>query len=493
MSHSTDPTTPRFGATFEEELQTQADVLQSMFDDPGLTRLRSRAPSHPAVWRYDSITRLLRQKGQWASEEEDDLFGALAAMVFDRTTWAFLQEQDDFWAFLSNADARRKVQSRIRNPTTFDDVLAELFIAGWLRSKGVAAELLEKEGFPDLELEWDHRPSWAEVKRIRVGTSVARIQAVLKRANTQIKRTQGTGVVYILIGRPAARAAFDDRTPSDIRPYVAEVERRLASGLLRSVSEVVLVWDDRMIFDDVSGQILHAFRRTSRHLSHRAPRSACALPKEALTVGSTFVMRGHYKSSRVSDSTSLPPITTGSVKVSPMFRDNNNVAGGIRVPHAVEALSDPDDRRIFEIGGLSFILATRKVSTGKDPYVMLLVAKTEGGEVELLHGFRLYQPRVQLDQLANDPFLAFQVLLSRYGLPVSVGNQHGLLVPFARFDAQGGGDATSIVSGQCPKDESFVLGAFIKVLEKNPRQIEASWVFGVNTSRYFRAARDHRS
>lgn len=209
-------------ASLAEELRRQLLALEAMFDDPGLDALRQDVQTHPAVSRYDLLRSLVARNGSFAAAEETDVFLSMSAAMLDRMTWAADPVASDYWDVIPDADTREFVRRRLRLPQFFDDVAAELFYWGWLRSVGFDVERGEAEGLPDLQVARAGATVWADVKRIHVGTAPKRVRRVIAKASKQIQRAEPgeAGVAMIHIARSGLRAAFDDRVPSDVEPYV---------------------------------------------------------------------------------------------------------------------------------------------------------------------------------------------------------------------------------------------------------------------------------
>src|SRR5438309_935644 len=206
---------------FQQELRSQAAILEGMFQDPALQALRRRYPKHPAVERYD-LLRAFLEGGRIAFSKELALLRAMAAMMFDRSTWATTPPQDDYWSFVTDPAQRARAKELAKDPNQFGDLMAEVFVWGLLVSAGIRTRWVEQPGLPDLALAVGSADDlWADVKHIRLGSAVDRIQDHIAKANRQIKAASArAGLVFIHIDRQPERAALDDRTPSDVRSFV---------------------------------------------------------------------------------------------------------------------------------------------------------------------------------------------------------------------------------------------------------------------------------
>ena len=245
--------------------------LGQMFGDEGLTRLRGRSPRHPAVALYEVLLAMeaSRATARWPDEYEQ--VAAVATLGLDFSTWAPQPPYDDFWSFL-DPETRDWTLGMLAQADQFEDAMAELFTWGWLRSEGFNARRVNDEGESDIVL--DHDDPWrCEVKRIHVGTPAERVARVVTKANQQIKKSDpdSAGTLFISLARAPTRAAFDDRIPNDVEPYISAVNDALRR-YHRSVAQVVVMWDDVMILGDRPDPVLYAFRRRSVAVEHQSPR-----------------------------------------------------------------------------------------------------------------------------------------------------------------------------------------------------------------------------
>ena len=258
---------------------------------------------------------------------------------------------------------------------------------------------------------------------------------MIKKANSQIKRadTDGVGAVFMLIERPQQRVVFDDALPVEVKLYVDEVERELGSGYSRSVGAVAIAWDDYMLIGDFPEPTWYVHRRRTVVREHRAPRRALRLPRTALEVGRTVALPIIWSASAGS-ARPLPPIRIENVLVTPVFRQECELPGHVRSVHAVAALREPDALVEYKLAGSTLLLATKWIPVPKRSFNLLLMGRVrKAGTIELTLGFRVYGDRGSGESAAH-PVDVFMELLRRYGLPVSVGEQSGLLIPQATVE-----------------------------------------------------------
>jgi len=459
--------------------KAQCACLEAMFGDPRLERLRSRHPGHPAVVQYERLMGLEKNRVQWPDEFEP--VAALASVGLDFSVWTPDPPFDDFWDFLDE-ETRRWTVGIMENPDQYGDAMAELFVWGWIREQGIPAVRVNAEGRSDILVGADR--DWScEVKRIRKGTKPEHIRKVLAKANRQIKATavDGGGSVFIMVERAPRRVALDDRVPNDVQRLVEATRRALHAGQLRSIAQVVVAWDDVMMAGEAPEPMLYAFRRRSLIIEHPAPRQPARYPAKQMEIGRTMITMIRYEDrDKPEASPSLAAIPAGDISVSPLFRQENEFADGIRANHAVETLAEPDSLVRLAYDDWHILLATRGIDFADGPYTLLVVGIQEGaGPIQAVGGYRLYRQQNELD-LSRDALAAFRVLLDRYGLEISTPTQAGRFIPF--------GVLPPGVGLRIPDDnDSHIVSAVMKLRDDGSTEIAGA--YGLDTGRYRAALR----
>lgn len=474
----------RFGAPIEldEELSSQVALLEAMFDDPGLTALRRRHKDHPAVRRHDNLV-----AGRQTPPDEDlerQRLQDLSQGFWDRETWAQKPAARPFWSStVPEENQARMVENRIEDPQQFEDTTLELFAWGALRIAGIAAELQESEGQPDIRLPGSPQVGWLEVKRIHVGTVPSRARRVLTKANRQIKSVSldRAGTLYLFVGTTQEAAVFDDATPADVEQYIAEVQRTLGSSADKHVGQVVVGWDDFMVLGHFPDPVMYAFRRRALVLNH----ANAVSPPTDTDWASIFGFTSTTWVRPSSLSTARPaPLVTSKLVVGDLFQDRNSWVGGIRASHARRVLDSPDGLVEVQLAtqGMTVVLATKRIDLTGSPHVMLLIGYRRGDErLTLADGFRLRGSEAELEAWKVDPSTAFDQLLRRYGLPVSIGSEPAQL--FHVHHEAPGPLALSVRSADVSR---LAIAAFIK---STSELWEADWVYAVDDAAYRRSYR----
>lgn len=416
---------------FKREIRAQMTALGSMFNDPGLDRLRRRSPAHPAVQRYERLAPMAERVSFDPADELATLLDVSSAM-FDRHAWLVDAEGGDYWQIIPEEEARRVLRSRLADPAVFGDVVTELFFWGYLRGKGARVDLSAVTGMPDLRVGRNGTTVWADAKRIRAGTNPLRVRKVIGKASSQVKLADpsGVGAALLFVERHGLRANLDDRTPSDVAPYLLAVEREMGSNGSRSIGQVVVVWDDYMVMDDAGPRRSYYVRRRSSIVRHQHPRAAPLLPDDFWDVGLTVVMSvGH---SGQPPAGSLPPIAVGNTVIATSFRELTELHQGVRMGQALEVLADHDGEFREGCGDFDFLAVSRKVGLAPNQAVLLVLGRRfDDGRTIVEAGFRLVpSPSAgdDVDVLAGDPRRVIDGLVARFGVLIRAGGKTGTLL-----------------------------------------------------------------
>lgn len=483
---------PSFVGAIEPILKRECKLLGLLLNDPGLSSLRSKAPAHPAVKRLDKINGILTQtyKLQYPNEVDDVLEIGTAAL--DGMTIGSGASPETVLASIDDDEVLRQLRKRAADPEQFSDQMAAFNCWNLLRENGMNARLVEKEGFPDIELPpAQASSSWIECKRIRLGSVAGRARKVIVKASSQIEAADpgGVGVVYIFIERPQQRVVFDDVLPGDVAAYVAEVERELGSGHSRNVATVVVGWDDYLTIGEPPQRTMYFLRRRSLSRSNNNSLRQLGLSDEALVLGRTVVLPISWAAS-TEDHPPPAPIRIQNIAVTQLFRQECELPGYVRSVHAIEAMKHPDGIIKYDLGGITMVLATKWVAVASPPYLMLLISMIKDADLaEIEFGFRLYPDG---DFIAKDasPDQAFMQMLARYGLPVTVGDQCGLFIVHAQVKAEGG--AAKLIKVEQQSTGRVVLSTLMKTQGTSPPTVDIAWAFAIDAEGYAADVRKHR-
>jgi hypothetical protein len=469
-----------------EPLRNHLRSLESIFADPELANLRAKSPRHPAVAQFSEITDYLHHGLPYPDDVE--IARSVTSALLDRSIW-IAPVGGDPWEMLPDDEAKRQIQNRVRKSDQYNDVMAEVFYWSWLRSKGLPASLVEVEGKPDIYLSLiDYGELWIEVKRIRLGTRVNRVRKDIRKASSQIRRASesGAGAVVISLERAVARAALDDRVPSDVELYIAEAERELASGFSRNVAKVVIFWDDLSIDATVGAGISYRLHRRGVVLNHLNPVTTMGLGDATLGVDITAQLSGPWPQQLGTLTGHGPRLATSEFVVGPSFREFNAGTDGVRPHHALEAASDPDAeyRQTFADGSGKTSIITRRVTAARNPYTLvLMVHDLKDGSREIGDAYKLYHD--ENGKLSRDALTAFRAFVHLYGAPVGLEIDPGeviwaKLIMSARVNTSGRDIGLAL-----PADGgNYLTGATAISHHTDPPGFSVAFAYAVDVDKY---------
>lgn len=425
--------------------------LEAMFNEPRLGRLRTKQALHPAVAEWAVFHTLARELRHPLPSHEHEAIAVLRATL-DAMPWAPDPPTSDFWSFLDEA-SRRHVMARLRDEKSYPDVIAELFMWGWLKNeRGLAAERVERPGLADLVIDQGTpREVRGDVKRIHRSTTPGAVGRHVKKANDQIKKSQppGGGIAFLSLDLPVRYVdaeASHDHVSELVQPFI-DVARNAISRDNRSVSAVTLTWDEiRVGRRDRTAWVL--VRRRSRVLRHPDPLVPLALADEDVRPTMLASVQLEFPPPDVINQDPgellrvLRETTNRWRRVdATAIRRSQHVRGDmpgvitLQDEQVHATFRDPDGLAVHDVPG-SFTLATKRVTSAHDDHVLVLTAGwLPADRVWLVSGaFRLYADRFNdLDALQRDPNLAFATVLGRFGIRFSVAGGRAYWLPEVRI------------------------------------------------------------
>jgi hypothetical protein len=445
--------------------------LEAMFGRKGIQPLRRSCPDHPAV-RQIAALKQFAATGVVAYGAELKELGEIATMQIDQRMWPLPASDDDPWSFLPSERLRSEMKRRLREPGSFGDTLAELYVWARLRDDGFDVSLTEHEGTADLEIRRQDAIVFGDVKRVRLGSSPATVGSALTKANRQVKRSAGeeaAGVAFISITRPTERAALDDRVPADVQVFLDELRGELAGSQNRSIAAAIVYWDDIVVVER-EAEMGYFFRRRATVIRHSNARGRLAIAADDLTPTAWFGVGVRWPLPDETHWADLPvptPRARGSVVATPAFQQMNQRPIGVRAEHAIELFSNPD--KMTMLPG-NVVLATRDIAATPE-FTLLGIASIREDKTQISMVFKLYGvPR------KGDPESLLGIFLSRYGLPVRVGDSVASLHPAVPAPNDG-----ALVVIDNPPAEGF-SHLVAEMGEAGPRTLHC--VFGFDAGRY---------
>ena len=179
--------------------------------------------------QYDAIESIL------GNEQNDipsnvTLIEPVAQLVMDLSSWAKAADILNPWVFLPE-EIRARILQTILKPGAYQDMLAQLYIWGSLRERGISSKLIERPGMPDLLMYCpDGDEIGGEVKCVRSTSAAETVKSAVKKANSQLKTLSASkgGTLFVRVLRHDLLAVSDE-TPGDVKPIVALVGEALNS------------------------------------------------------------------------------------------------------------------------------------------------------------------------------------------------------------------------------------------------------------------------
>lgn len=231
------------------------------------------------------------------------VLNAMSVYGYDRMYW----RADGYFEELEQSEANRTfIRSRLPRPEHYEATISELAYWGWLKARGLSPCLMEEEGKPDLLVGHDTTgdPVFCDVKAILPDTHPKRIEKVIKKANEQIKNVAGEttkGFCLIRITSPVVRLpAISDTgrgylwlkpeegnrnsagVPYEIAEFYERAVRLLNSQSCRSVSKVILTWEEQLVIGNIPGWVTIHGVRNSCQIDHANARQNITLDVDLL-------------------------------------------------------------------------------------------------------------------------------------------------------------------------------------------------------------------
>jgi hypothetical protein len=305
----------------------QQRVLEGVFPRAWLEAARNAA--HPAALRWRLLQRLIEQRGTIYPEQAADL-PLLIRTILDGVLIAEATVGDAInlvagpLSAYGNVKVEEKIRSRVTSPDAFEDVMLELSFAAWHKMQThYAVEPLEVEG-ADFKI---RLPSGAllipECKRI-VSATKQRLTKEVRYANHQIKQVAGdygVAVFDVSIAAQAAPAEFGDEAPPVIQHLESLILPALSGSFNRSVAEVLLLWDEYLVYKET----IVAFNRRYRRIPHRPDPGVRPIPPDVT------VYTGLASAFRIER---RPEGTTPEIRHELRNRDDDTERAEICIPNA---------------------------------------------------------------------------------------------------------------------------------------------------------------
>jgi hypothetical protein len=446
-------------------IRRQRKILEDLFSTEWLN---GRRFEHPARSRWSLCTEILKQGGtiRWPKQRED--LPELAALLLDSVSFVTISEGSlhdlrlgDITGYGGDS-VQRKIESRLPDPRQFDALMLELSMAAWHQSKGHHIRPMEKEGLPDLRVSLPdiEFPVYVECKRLTTSSKWG-IQKRIRLANKQLRAVdeESYGVMILDIsGSVGPVESISDEMPARVKTIIGYAEQAISGPKNRSVSRVIVSWDDTDIMGEPPARTSVFLRRNTRHLEHE--------PVEGVTqlrLGN-HLFQGNTVFFCLTWDTSLMDVIR--LRFSDLMREcqkwfdfsNDELLAAYEKRDKSEPIRLDDETE--------FVLFSRKAEWQSQDVHILVCARKEGKTLNILFAFRI-PPQIHgiVDLLTPLEMLA--TFAEHYGLPVAVGGHVQKFI--FRRDFKFPSDPLGVQLGAVrnPQDHSCVQSMMVRVSRDN--------------------------
>lgn len=463
------------------------ELLEELFPDGWLaSQAAKNRDTHVAVQQWSLCTDIVNH-GAIRFPDHEARLHEIGRILLDARIWIRISDGDlqrmTIGSLSTYGDDRvlAKLRSRVRDPSQFDSLLVELSIGAWLLGEGWDVQPLEDPGKPDLRAEFPGlaRPVFVECKCLKSLTA-NNVRKRIRKANKQLKAVEeeSWGVLYLYVNRSSIQnESDDDEVPPEISELAELVGVAIRGPKNRSVTKVILVWDDHAIVGQDVGRPLVVHRRCFLTLAHTAEEVGEPMPDSiSLFEGYSTVI---LIVKRPRD------VQIRRVQISPLCA--NESIGRLLIPQAAieQTTLEPqsDDWFVFQDRSVLGLFARRVAVDGSDGFLVSCAAvRGEAANV-------LWALWVDASLAPNVGFLSPVHMVSEFahafGLDMKVGNAVGRFVHFAEVDVDMTADRSEIITVMSPDDRPFFQTAIVRMVDDGPRhKAQVALCFCVDLLRY---------
>lgn len=258
----------------------EKEILEWLFPNGWFARKENE--NHPAYKEWQMCNQIIQWGGFKPDAIDFEYMRMTAKVAIDALLLIRLSEGDlknlapGHREALGEAKVLRQISSRIEEPESFEDLLVELYTAGWHKREGCSITLPEKDGYPDVRVKIDSIPFpiYIECKRLSV-TSEKRVQHVINKASNQIEvASQGAdanaygAVLLDFTGPEGAKLEPDESIPTHIQEAMKQVRRTLSGNKNTHVKSAIVAWDGYHITGKLPDPVVVQYRRSARLIHH---------------------------------------------------------------------------------------------------------------------------------------------------------------------------------------------------------------------------------
>lgn len=467
-----------------EFFQWQKEILEKLFSPEWF--LETKQENHPAYLRWALCEKIIEQEGIIRFPEQKERLHEIGRIVLDSYILVVLTEGNHQQLKLGSLDlygdeaVQKKIRSRITNPGQFEDLMVELYVGAWHKTKNHTMDPIEKEGYPDLRIKIPSIsiPVFIECKHLW-SSSKNRLQKVIKKANKQIKKAAeevkipSYGAVILDVSIPVAAGQVENDNLSDeLYEMIEVVQSALSGGKNRSVGAAIVVWDDYMINGSPPNSTLVAFRRRYKRVLHKD----VAIPENLpLFEGYTTTYWLHWTPRK-------QPIK--EYIFSDIFKEECQYKFHISQTDVIEAIQKCDKTESVIFNGQKELIFFLRRPSSERGFYMITCAERRVQALIIYWAFKISTDLCQEIHLLS-PIQLLARFADAYGLPVTIGGLTSRFI-FAHRILVSSPDPTRLISIHNPENHSFMNCLLLKVSKKDRTSFiaDCALVFCIDTTRY---------
>lgn len=461
-------------------------ILERLFGSDWFRDPRNK--NHPAYSQWSLCEKVINQGGTIKFPEQQFELPEIARLLLDAANLVVLSEGNLQQFILGsldlygNGEIQKQIRNRIRDSAQFVSFMVEVYTAAWHKTRKHDVTLIERDGYPDLRAESTtiKFPIFLECKRLRQGQK-KNIHQALKKANKQLKKAAGNtatptyGVVVLDVSIPGrVGQVSNDDIPATIKEIVEHVESAIHVHN-KSISAVVLTWDDYMILGAPPKRTGIFFRRHPRLIRHKNAR--VPIPVDLP------IFEGFTTAYSLNWSPRQP--TTGRYVFSPFFQKECQEKLGVGKEETLDAVKSPDkeERVLFNSEKELMFFSKRRPSAKGDVY---FVGCAEHGfnQTVVLWGLRIRSDLSKELSLLS-PIQLITRLVDKFGLRITLGDLTKSFI-FSHNIRVRSSDPMEIIKIHNPENHSFMASFMLKIVPASNGDYIANCalLFCLDTTRY---------
>lgn len=473
-----------------EFFQRQKEVLEKLFSPEWF--LETKQKNHPAYLRWALCKKIIEQEGIIQFPEQEEKLPEIGRIVLDLYILVALTEGDIQRLKLGSLDLygdeaiQKKIRSRITNPKQFEDLIVELYVGAWHKTKNHTIDPIEKEGYPDLRIEIPNIniPVFIECKHIWT-VSKNNLQDAIKKANRQIKKgykkvaeeigVSSYGAVILDVSAPLAAGQVENDNLSDKLQRIVDIVQSALSGEKnRSVGAAIIVWDDYMLMGNPPDSTLVAVRRRYKRISHKNPN--LPVPENLpLFEGYTTTYWLHWAPRK---------LLIKEYVFSELFKKECQDKSKISQTEVIKAIQESDKMESVIFNGQKELVFFSRFIPSERNFYMLVCAERELQSLAIYGAFKIFADLYKEIHLLS-PIQLLARFADTYGLPVTIGDITSKFI-FAHRIEVSSLDPTRLISIHNPENHSLMNCLLLKVSQKDRTSfiVDCALVFCIDTTRY---------